>query len=257
MINKSLLRKELRENLAKFAACFLLLLIAALVSAHLFHYAREWPLLFSWQTPPLGTFPGEALREPGIDYAIFSWGQWGGSSLYQLGTLTAILLAMGAFAHEKASSTLVFLSSTPLSRKQIFQTKAAAGFIMLAGCVFGSTVFLWLYSSFHGYTLPLGLFLLSAVLNTAGLAVVYLVSLIFSIHTNDPGRAGGYAALFWFALSSPGWFPTTKNLSLFYHLQGWGIILENRFPWLFFLVILVAAAAVFRAGQLSWQRQEV
>lgn len=253
-INKSLCKKELKENKGKFLLCFLLFAAAAFFVVFIYQSENLLKGSVSREAFPVLPVAAETLYE---NFAYYAFSCWNARYSYQLGTLTAIILGAGAFSSERARNTLVFLSGTPLSRRAIFDTKAAVGLMYLSACVLGGIVFLIFGATFSGHVLPSGLFFAQTLVILAGLWVIYLVTLIFSLFSTDPVKTGAFSAFFWFVLSIPGWFSATKTYSIFYHMQSWSLFLERSFPWVFFASMVVLCAVLRLAGQILWSKEDI
>lgn len=259
MVNEALFKKELKEARGRFLFCFLLLTAVAIVSV--LAYPRLEELLSATSGESSGLIMGfsgvSSLEITELSFSLYLWSQWSATYIYLLGILAAIIFSAGAFAQEKAHGTLVFLASTPLTRTTIYDSKALAGLTLLAICIFGSTVILLLISFAAGFALPALLFLASALIAFLGATIVYLFTLIFSMFTSDAVKAGISSLLLCMILAIPGWFPASREYSLFYHLQSWDLYYHNQFPLLFFLTMLLLAAALYRGGLILWQRLEI
>ena len=116
MLSRSLYRKEIQENTIKFLLGVLLLGVLAIVTA----------LSISASQPPEETLPGIATGELAeklqLSLTARLWDQWNVKGLTLIGTLVTIILGAGVFAQEKAKGTLFFLTSMPLSRRDIYDT---------------------------------------------------------------------------------------------------------------------------------------
>ena len=224
MLSRSLYRKEIQENTIKFLLGVLLLGVLAIVTA----------LSISASQPPEETLPGIATGELAeklqLSLTARLWDQWNVKGLTLIGTLVTIILGAGVFAQEKAKGTLFFLTSMPLSRRDIYDTKLAAGLTLLGACLMVTTLILIFSASFAGLSLPALPFLAGAFSAFGILAVLYQVTIICSILTNDAIKAGATSILLCFLLSIPGWFEGGKNFSLLYQMQSRDCVLEEPSP---------------------------
>ena len=254
MLSRSLYKKEIQENMMKFLFGILLLSIIAFVTA----WANFDSHLFQDVLPGF-TEAGRVELEERLQehYEALLWDQWNVKRLTFIGTLVAILLGAGVFAQEKAKGTLFFLTSIPLSRNNIYDTKIAAGLTLLGICIMGSTLLLFLFTSLAGLFLPAFSFLAGALLAFCGLAVTYQVTVIFSLITNDPIKAGAGSALLYFLLSIPGWFEGTEKFSLLFQMQSRKSVLEEPFSWFFFLLMALIFLILRHLGQWLWSREEI
>ncbi|RJX27116.1 MAG: hypothetical protein C4554_04845 [Dethiobacter sp.] len=251
MINPALLAKELWENRIKFILMFVLLGILGAAIPLLFNFTE---ILRNMDLSPF-VDPGE-LSFIWSNYSNYAWSQWTAKNLTQLATLSAIVLGMGSLAGESAYGTALFLLSKPLSRRQIYATKTAAGFVMLAGLVFGSTVIFILVSALKGFTLAQGVFLLSSVITFGGAVVIYLGTAIFSVLIAEPVRAGVAAALFWMLASVPGFFKGTAAYSVFFQMKAVKYWFLGENPFIPLLIFLITGWILFEIGVYLWSRRD-
>ena len=252
MINHALFFKELVENRIKFwIALFALSTIAVAI-----------PLLFN--------FMGELERmdlsryvDPGelafimSNYHNYAWSQWTAKNLTQFASLAAIVLGMGALAGESSFGTAPFLLSKPLSRRQVYATKAAAGVLLLGLAIFGSTFILILVSAIQGYTVQVGPFIASTLVVFVGASVIYLGTGVISTLIPDPVKAGVVAGLFWGLASIPGFFRATAHYSIYYQMKAIPYWLQGDFPWFVVLVFLGIGYMLYETGVYYWKHKDL
>lgn len=251
MINLALFGKELRENRIKFYIIFFILAVIAVVIPLIFEPARDFFDKI--------TLPGQLQRELqfiGSNYNNYAWSQWTAKNLAQLGTIAAIIFGMGALAGEISYGTALFLASKPVSPREIYTTKAAAGLMLLAFCIFGSTLLLMLVTGWKGFELDYADFMVASLITFAGVAVIYLGTLIFSALIADPLKAGVVAALFWVIASLPGYFNATAVLSIFYQMKAVPFWLFGQSPIVPLGLALVTSGILYEAGVALWSRRE-
>jgi ABC-type transport system involved in multi-copper enzyme maturation permease subunit len=253
MINLALFGKELRENRVKFYLCFLALAVLAVLLPLIYGPTRDFLSKI--------IFLDESIRR-GIDfigasYNNYAWSQWTAKNLPQLATLAAIVLGMGVIAGEISYGTALFLASKPITRREIYTTKAAAGLFLLALCVLGSTLLFVLVSAWKGFALDYGAFILSAVITYAGAVLIYLGTAFFSGLFSEPVKAGVAAALFWLAASVPGYFPNAAPFSLFYQMKAVSYWVYGQNPIVPLGLSLVIAGLLYEAGVWLWSRREL
>ncbi len=252
MINPALLVKELWENRVKFILMFVILGILGIAIPLLFDLTRD-----ILRNMDLSSFidPRE-LSFIWSDYGNYAWSQWTAKNLTQLATLSAIVLGMGSLAGESAYGTAPFLLSKPLSRRQIFITKIAAGTVLLAGIVFGSTFIFILVSGLKGFAFARGIFLVATVIAFGGAVVIYLGTAVFSVLIAEPVRAGVAAALFWLLASVPGYFKSTAAYSVFFQMKAVKYWLFGESPFIPLLTFLVIGWILFETGVFLWSRRD-
>lgn len=245
MLGRSLFRKEIRENTLKFIFGVLLLGTVALIIT-ITAISASCPQNFFLQQDNMP----ETLSS-------YFWNQWSAKGLPLAGILVSIILGAGVFAQEKARGTLFFLASTPLSRRNIYDTKVAAGLVLLFACIIGTTLLLILFTSFYGISLPVLPFVIGAFLAFCGIAVIYQVTIIFSILTDDPLKAGVASVLLSFLLSIPGLFEGGQKYSLLLQMQSRNSALEEPFSWFFFLLMAALFFALRHLGLWLCYREEI
>ncbi len=251
MINHALFVKELVENRIKFwIAMFILAVIAVSI-----------PLLFDL-TKELESMDLSRFVDPGqlsfilSNYHNYAWSQWTAKNLTQFASLAAIILGMGALAGESAYGTAPFLLSKPLSRRQVYTTKAAAGIFLLGIAIYVSTFILILVSSMQGHALQVGPFIASTFVVFAGAVVIYLGTALISTLIPDPVKAGVVAGLFWGLVSVPGFFRGTVHYSIYYQMKAVPYWLQGVFPWFVMFVLLGVGYMLFETGVYYWKRKD-
>lgn len=259
MLSPSLFRKEIRENTLKFIFGVLLLGTVALIITITATPASCPQSFFSLQDnmPGLETNLNEVAEKAQETLSSYFWNQWNVKGLPLIGILISIILGAGVFAQEKAKGTLFFLASTPLSRRNIYDTKVAAGLVLLFACIIGATLLLILFTSFYGISLPVLPFVIGAFLAFCGLAVIYQATIIFSILTDDPLKAGVASVLLSFLLSIPGLFEGGQKYSLLLQMQFRNSALEEPFSWFFFLLMAALFFALRHLGLWLCYREEI
>jgi ABC-type transport system involved in multi-copper enzyme maturation permease subunit len=253
MINFTLFVKELRENRIKFYLCFLVLAVLAVLLPLIYEPTREFfdRIIF------LDDEIQQGLQFIGASYNNYAWSQWIGKNLPQLATLTAIVLGMGVIAGEISYGTAIFLASKPLTRREIYTTKVAAGLFLLAACAFGSTLLLVMVSAWQGFELDYGAFMTATAITFAGAAIIYLGTAAISGLIPEPVKAGVVAALFWLAVSVPGYFKGTAAYSLFYQMKAVPYWIFGENPIVPLGLSLVFLGALYEAGVWAWNRREL
>lgn len=252
MVKPALFFKELLENRVKFWV-FMFLLGGLAIAI---------PLLFEFTGNLLGKVELSSYVDPGeisfilSDYSNYAWSQWTAKNLTQIASLAAIVLGMGALAAESAYGTAPFLLSKPLTRRQVYTTKVAAGIFLLALVIFGSTLILILVSATKGYSLQGGALFVSTVVVFFGAAVVYLGTTVFSVLISDPVKAGVAAGLFWGLASLPGFFREAVHYSIFFQMKAPGYWLSGDYPWPTLLIFLGLAFLLYETGVYFWKKRD-
>lgn len=233
MINAGLWRKEIMEGKKLALSGGGLMLLTAVV-LYLAPWPEEW-LQQLYETPAGG-------RHEEMEFAYLVWSVWISRFLLLFSTLAAILLGMKSLAGEVASGTAVFLSSHPLSSRDLVTTKLFSGITLLALAILPSALFFTAVSLYREYWLQLGdgglnlgIFWGNYLIVILGAAAIYAGAMFFSSLMSHPLPAGLAAVVFWTAAALPGWmesftgglaallpdgFSIFRFLSLFYHLRA-------------------------------------
>ncbi len=252
MIHPTLFRKELRENRIKFI--FIFCAAAALAALIPFIYEPTKDLL---QRMNLSPYPGfDSIELLVGSYDNFIWSQWVAKNLTQLSTLAALILGMSVLSSEIAYGTVLFLTGKPLSSREIYTTKAAAGVFLLALVVFLPTLLLIFISGVKGYALDIGTIVLAVSITFTGACVIYLVTIIFSLLVPQPVKALVAAAVFWLAASIPGYFVGTAQYSIFYQMKGISYWLYTGDPVVPLGFFLVLNGLIYELGVWLWTTRE-
>lgn len=252
MINLALFNKEIRENRVKFYLCFIVLGIMAVTLPLIFELTRDF---FSRMIWPDGALQHE-LEFIASSYNNYAWSQWTAKNLTQLGVIAAVALGMGTLAGEISYGTALFLLSKPITRREIYTTKTAAGLLLLALCLLGSTLLFMLVSAWKGFTLDYAGFLIACVITYAGAANIYLATALLSVLISEPVRAAVAAALFLLAVSVPGYFRTAAVFSIFYQMKAVPYWIFGQNPIIPLGLSLVLAGLLYEAGVWLWSRRE-
>lgn len=253
MINLSLFGKELRENRVKFYLCFAVLGIFAVVLPLIFEPTRSFFGRIIW---PDGNLQ-QQLEFIAASYNNYAWSQWTAKNLTQLATVAAIVLGMGAISAELSYGTALFLLSKPITRREVYTTKAAAGLFLLALCVLGATLIFMIVSILKGFNLDYAAFFMASLITYAGAVLIYLGTAVFSVLLAEPVRVGVAAALFWLLASMPGYFRATVECSIFYQMKAVPYWVFGRNPIIFLGLALVLAGLLYEAGVQLWSRREI
>lgn len=252
MINRALLIKELRENRVKFWLCFVLLAALAAAVPLLFDFSRDF--LRNLDLAPF--IDPRDLEFILSSYDNYLWSQWSAKNLTQFATVAAVVLAAGSLAGEVAYGTAPFLASKPVTSRGVFYTKAAAGLLMLALCVFGSSAMLGALSVWKGFLPDWGRLLAAVSITYLGAAVIYLGTAAFSALIGEPVRAGVAAALFWIMASLPGYFRATASFSIFFQMKGIAYWFRGESPLVPAALFLAFGALLLEAGVYLWGRRQ-
>ena len=154
------------------------------------------------------------------DYSLYVWSQWNAKNLYQFATVIALIMAAIQFAGEINNQTMSFYLTRPISRKQGYIAKIAAGLLVMLVIFGGGTLIFWAVSSVMGYVADWGRLLGALLISLAWAWAFYCLASIISLWAREPikaGVAGGAIALL---LSVPGLFPAARPFSIFYQMRA-------------------------------------
>ncbi len=250
MFNMSLFKKELRESRWKIIIGFIIFILTAVSVPLLFKYVKD---IFT-QLPEIPGFEGfERFLQ---DYNSYTWSQWNGKNLYQVGTILAIITGMNLISGEKVSKTLEFLLAKPVSRSTLYFTKFAAGVISLGLVIWGSTVVLYIVSLIMGHNLLPGKLMVSTLITFIGLIFVFTLTLLFSTILEEPVKVGLLSALCLILLAVPGWFEKTFRLSVFHHMKAFEYFFEGKFPLTALIIISLFSLGMYYMGFKIFERAE-
>lgn len=254
MVQWSLFVKELRENRVKFFLLLSALSAVAIIIPLLF----EPTISFLTQVDLSRTIDRQSLDLVTGNYSNYAWSQWMAKNLTQLAAVAAVVFGAGALSSESAYGTSLFLAAKPVTRREIYTTKAAAGLTLLAVCLFGSTLILILVSSLKGYLLDYGVFLLAALITYAGAAAIYLGTAALSAVLSDQVKTVVAAALIWLILSLPGYFgPQAAAFSIFYQMKAVPFWLFDQNPIVPLGLFLVLIGTLYELGVYLWSSREL
>lgn len=250
MFNMSLFKKELRESRWKIIVGFIIFIITAASIPLTFIYVKELVDLFP-QIPGLEGF--DRFLE---NYSIYTWNQWNGKNLYQIGTILAIIMGMNLIAGEKVSKTLEFLLAKPVSRASLYFTKFAAAIISLSIIILGSTAILYIISLIVGYDILPGKLFVSTIITLIGFIFMLTLTLLISTILDEPVKVGLLSAFILFLMAIPGWFRKTYFLSIFHHMKAVEYMLEGNFPVTALIIILLLIMGMYYMGLKIFEKKE-
>ncbi len=250
MFSITLFKKEVRESRWKIIIGLIIFIITAVSIPFTFKYVKE--LL-----PMIPELPGlEGFDRYLANYNIYTWSQWNGKNLYQVGTILAIIVGMNLIAGEKVSKTLEFLLARPISRSSLYFTKFSAGLLSLGLVIFGSTVFLYILSVIMGYELLAGDLFISTLITFIGFIFIFTLTFLISTVLDEPVKVGLLSAFVLLLLAIPGWFQKTRQLSVFHHMSAAEYFLEGKFPFLPLLAVLLLSAGMYYVGIRIFEKKQ-
>lgn len=187
---------------------------------------------------------------------IYLWSQWSAKSLYQFGTVIALILGVFGIAGEIKDGTINFLLTKPLSRKSIFFYKAVSGLLQLLTVILLPTLILagtaWLSFPEVNIWSIFG----QAGITFSGLMVIYFFALLLSTVIADPVKAGLSAAALVLVYSVTGWFTESGFFALFGYMQGTDYYFTGSFPVPGFIIVLLVSVIFFVSGMIIFNKKE-
>lgn len=254
MVQWSLFVKELRENRVKFFLLLSVFFAVAIIIPLFFDPTRNYFIRADLSR----YIHGQSLNLIAGNYSNYAWSQWMAKNLPRFATAAAVVFGAGALSSENACGTALFLAAKPVTRREIYTTKAAAGLALLAICLFGSTLTLILVSSLKGYPLEYGVFLIAALITYAAAATIYLGTAALSAVLPDQFKTAAAAALFWLLLSVPGYLGAAATpFSIFYQMKAVPFWLFNQNPIVPLGLFLVFIGILYELGVYLWSSREV
>lgn len=236
MINYALFKKEWKEHFLKFAFCIILLIVSAFILSIL---PKDNYALIRFVTPD------ETLNS--------FWYYWTSLIIRWLGLIMAVVLGMASFASEKGSGTAIFLFSRPLTKNTIYNSKVMAGISILVACLLIPTLLLAAAFATQGVD---NSFWISIIPAMAGIILIYLMAVNYSIISDEPTKAGILSIITLIMLALPGWFSFTKFLSLLYQMQGPSVFAEEGLSWGALFIFFVVIVLLYRLGLCLLQQAE-
>ncbi len=190
------------------------------------------------------------------DYSLYIWSQWNAKNLFQLASLFAIIIAALQFAGEVNKNTMGFYLTRPVTRKEGYLGKAAAGLLLILLVFGGSTLFFWITSLFMGFEADWGRLLAALMISLVWIAVFYLLAGIVSMLNKEPVFAGVMAAAIGVVLSVPGLFEVSRAYSIFYQMRAVDYFISGQSAALPLIFGLVLNGLLLLLGTLIFERKD-
>lgn len=235
-INPHLLKKELWENKSKHLLSTLILGLIAVLSVI--------------------TYNG-GIHTQDLSYNQYIWNNYSAGILPQLGAVVAIVMGMGSFSLERARGTILFLLNTPLSRDVIFCTKTSAGLILLCSALLVFYLLVFLSSRLFDFPIIFGALVAVFFLNLMGVIFIFQLTILFSVLSTDPVKAGLASASCCFLFYGAGLFKETRFISPFYYMGGGTYLDGGEYPWVFLPLMFFFSIALYILAQHFWRKLEV
>ncbi|MFZ5640710.1 MAG: ABC transporter permease [Bacillota bacterium] len=254
MINRTLFRKEMREQRWKLAGG--LIYFGILAVAMVILYDLTVSMLSGLKIPAPYTADLQAMFK---EYPFYLWGNWFGKNLFQSGLVFSIIVGMGLISSEVSHDTMGFLLARPVRREEVFATKYFTGAVVLAATILLTTLLVYYTSIGIGKdlaNLSLGKLMLGALMNFIGFVTVFSLAAYFSVLFNETIKAGAAAAVVCIIAGLPGWFPPTAKWSLFHYMQGFEIFTGKGFPWAAFLLLAAISTGMYCLGMKRFCRRD-
>ena len=189
------------------------------------------------------------------DYSDYVWSQWNAKNLYQAGALLSIIMAASQFSGEVSRRTIGFYLSRPVTRREGFIAKVAAGMIMLLLIFGGTMILIWAVSAIIGLSAEWGRLWGAFLISLVWLSAYYLVGCIVSILNREPVAAGVITGVAGIVLSLPGLSIVTREFSLFYQMRAVDFFIYQQPVWSSLIYgILVSGVLLFTGMKIFIER---
>ncbi len=254
MINGGLWFKEVKEQARLAVPLGCLLAGAGILSPLVFPWVSGW-LAEEWGGIPLLVSAGKVKWLPAT-FFNYSWILWT-TLLGGLLSLFSLLIGAKSLAGEIRGGTAVFLSSKPVSPREVVTTKFFAGIFYLFMLVLLPSFLFSLAAIFSGLSFYLVPFWTSSLICLVGVMAVYAGGLFFSSLHHNPWWAGLSALVFWVLISLPGFLVSAHSYSFFYYLRSLGYFLEGQTAFIPLGVNLVTAFLFYEVSVYAWERREL
>ncbi|MFZ3062380.1 MAG: ABC transporter permease subunit, partial [Actinomycetota bacterium] len=235
-----IIKKELRQNLWKVVAGFLVLMVVAVFSVASFPVIKQ---VFSKGPPPGLKLPPQAREQFAAltDFKHYVVSQWFNKNLLQLGFILAVLLGIGAIAGEIQAKTAEFLLSKPISRTRAILEKYCTLCCILFAAVLVSSILVYPTTLIIKEQISIVRVLLAILPIFPALLVVYSYTLFFSTIFNDQIKTAGAAIGLSVIFIILGVFEKTQKFSIFYYADATKVLLKGQIPWANILGLLAFA----------------
>lgn len=190
----------------------------------------------------------QQIEAQASDYRLYLWANWYGKNLPQFLLVIAAITGGASLAGEKASGTIQFLLSRPVSRKQVFAAKYAAGATAVAATVLGGTLGSLAVWSLIGRSVSWMWFLSGIPAQILGGLFLLSLAMISSAMVDDALKAGVFAFAVMVVLTILESVPPIRG-RLIFGMMAAGRSFSSGLPTPLPLFIMAVAAAL--AGVLA------
>lgn len=235
-----IIKKELRQNLWKIIAGFLVLTAVAVFSVASFPVLKQ---VFSKGPPPGLKLPPQAKEQFAAltDFKYYVVSQWFNKNLVQLGFILAVLLGIGAIAGEIQAKTAEFLLSKPISRTRAILEKYCTLCCILFVAVLVSSLVVYPTTLIIKEQISLLRVLLAILPIFAALLAIFSYTFFFSTIFNDQIKTAGAAVGFSIVFVILNAFEKTQKFNPFYYADATKVLLKGQIPWTNILGLLAFA----------------
>ena len=165
------------------------------------------------------------------DYSVYLWSQWHAKNLYQAGALLGIIMAASQFAGEVSRRTMGFYLTRPISRRQGYLGKVAAGTLLLLIFSLAGLAATWIASVVIGLSADWPKLISALLLTLIWINSYYLLGCAVSVLNREPVTAGVITGLAGVLLSLPGLYAPIRHLSIFYQMRALDYFLLGEPIW--------------------------
>lgn len=251
-----LIKKELRQNLWKIIAGFLILIAVAVFTVASFPVIKQ---VFGKGLPVGMKLPAQMEEQfiRSTDFKYYVVWQWFNKNLLQLGFILAVLLGIGTIAGEIQAKTAEFLLSKPISRLRVILEKYCVMCCALFVAVLVSTLAVYPTALIIGEEVSLIRVLLAILPVFPALLAVFSYTFFFSTIFNDQIKTAAASIGLSVIFVILGVLEKTQKLSLFYYADASKVFLKGQLPWTNILGLLAFTLIFLPFSIYLFQRKDL
>lgn len=255
MADRGLWKKEVYAN--RFKVMSGLAVLTALVLLIVLTYDYTIGILESAPVPEFVRGMLEGQLELLKDYRYYIWSQWFGKNLIQLGSILAVFFGAGLITSEVSGKTILFLLARPISRQAVFTVKYVVGLTALASVIVVTTVFLYIAVTATGHYYPPVSLAGHTLMAVAGLGLIYSMAVYFSTIFDTTMKSFLISLPALFLLSLPMYFEPVRRFSVYYQMQGVGILKGEGFPVISFIILVLLSFVLYWLGKNQFTKRDL
>lgn len=240
MIYKNLAHKEFMEHKWKLLVGVIILSVAGAVLPITFDYMGDILGLIGEELPGgIGNQLSQEISFYFSNYDIYIWSQWNAKNLTQIVAIISLLLGATSIASEVNKGTIEFLLTKPVNKSKVLTSKIVVSLGVIFLLIAVPTLITLLTSLVTGKGGFGEIVILGLIPAYLGMVVIYFVGLIFSTISNDAIKAFAYGAGVIMLNSMLGFLKATQKFSLSYHYKGVEYVLNETFPLLSTVILVM------------------